>query len=316
MLIHIGYHKAASTVLQDQIFGLKDGIFAPPDEPRHALVHRFVVPQPMCFDADAARVHYDPDRGRADADGRVFVLSHERFSGYPPAGGFDSTIIADRLQRSFPDARILMVVREQRASILSMYSQYVTDGGDLSLRDYLTPREPYLKRMPGFSPEFYRYDRLLSHYRELFGATRVLCLPVEEFARDPTGFLARLYRFVGHDGPPPPTGSQNVKRSAAFQILQRHVNRLSMNELSPGRGFPLGSARRRFGGLSRHLGPKLTSNIDSRLEARMKRVIAHRFAGHFADSNSRLSEMIGFDLADYGYESRDSDADGNSAQQD
>ncbi|HRO15916.1 MAG TPA: sulfotransferase, partial [Paracoccus sp. (in: a-proteobacteria)] len=249
------------------------------------------------------------------AEGRVFVLSHERFSGYPPSGGFDSTIVAGRLNRSFPDARILIVLREQRASILSMYSQYVTDGGELSLRDYLTPREPFLKRMPGFSPEFYRYDRLVGHYRALFGAERVLCLVFEEFARDPAGVLARLYRFVGHDGPPPPTRTQNAKRPAAFQVLQRQVNRrLSMSELSPGRGLPLANARRRFGALSRHFNPRLTAGLDSLLEKRMKRLIESRFAGSFAESNCRLSEMIGQDLARYGYQMKDIDPDGKNAQ--
>jgi hypothetical protein len=315
MLVHIGYHKAASTVLQDQLFGPAEGIFLPPAEPRHALVQRFVVPQPMCFDTAETRAHYDPIRRRAEAEGRVFVLSHERFSGYPPSGGFDSTIIADRLQRSFPEAQILIVLREQQASILSMYSQYVTDGGDLSLRDYLTPREPFLKRMPGFSPEFYRYHRLVDLYRRLFGAERVLCLVFEEFARDPAGSLARLYRFLGYDIDPPQTRTQNAKRPATFQVLQRQVNRrFSMNELSPGRGMPLANARRRFGGLSRHLGLRLTAGLDARLEARMKRLIENRFADNFGESNSALSEMMGINLGDYGYQMKAGDLDRTGAQ--
>lgn len=314
MLVHIGYHKAASTVLQDQIFGGANGIFLPPAEPRHVLVQRFVVPQPMCFDAAEARAHYDPIRRQAEAEGRVFVLSHERFSGYPPSGGFDSTIIADRLRRSFPEAKILIVLREQRASILSMYSQYVTDGGDLSLGDYLTPREPYLKRAPGFSVEFYRYHRLVNLYRRLFGAENVLCLVFEEFARDPAGSLARLFRFLGHDVAPPQTRTQNAKRPASFQVLQRRVNSwFSQNELSPGRGLPLAQARRRFGGLSRHLAPRLTAGLDARLESRMKRLIATRFADSFGESNSALSEMMGIDLGNYGYQMKADDTGKDNA---
>lgn len=315
MLVHIGYHKAASTVLQDQIFDQAGGIFLPPSEPRHALVQRFVVPQPMCFDAAEARAHYDPIRRGAEANGQVFVLSHERFSGYPPSGGFDSTIIADRLRRSFPESKILIVLREQRASILSMYSQYVTDGGDLSLRDYLTPREPFLKRMPGFSSEFYRYHRLVGLYRRLFGAEQVMCLVFEEFVRDPAGVLARLYRFLGCEITPPQTRTLNAKRPAAFQVLQRQVNRrFSMNELSPGRGLPLANARRRFGGLSRHLSPQLTAGLDARLENRMKRLIESQFADSFGESNFTLSEMMGINLGDYGYQIRVGVPDETDAQ--
>lgn len=306
MLIHVGYHKAASTVLQDQLFADPGGAFLPPPEPRHALVQRFVVPQPMCFNAAAATRHYTPLLDRAAEQGRVPVLSHERFSGYPPSGGFDSTIIADRLHRCFPQARILIVVREQRASILSMYSQYVSDGGDLSLRDYLSPREPFLKRMPGFSEEFYRYHRLVQRYRALFGADRVLCLPFEEFARSPGPTLQRIMGFVGREAPPPVTRTQNAKRAASFQLAQRQVNRwLSANELSPGRSVALGGFRRRFGALSGRLDPRWTAALDRRLERRMTALVRARFAGRFAQSNSILSELIGFDLPQYGYQTED-----------
>ena len=97
------------------------------------------------------------------------VLSHERLSGYPHSGGFDSRAIAERLATVLPGARILIVVREQRSMIHSNYHQYVRDGGACPLHRYLQPPQPSMRRMPGFAAEFFAYDRLVETYRSHFG---------------------------------------------------------------------------------------------------------------------------------------------------
>lgn len=305
-LIHIGYHKAASTVLQDQFFTDPSSPFRVPPEPRHMLVQRFVVPQPMTFDVGAAQAHYAEILQQAEQQGQTAVLSHERFSGYPPSGGFDCTIIANRLQRTFPQARILIVVREQVGNIFSMYSQYITDGGDMSLKDYLARPQPFLKRVPVFSEEFYRYHRLLSLYRQKFGADRVLCLPFEQLVKQPDEFVGQIYDFAGQPRKPHTFRRQNAKRSATFQVLQRLVNqRLSGNELIQRRRSAPNRVHRQFGAVSRYLGPRMTGWLDRALEDRMQRFIAAEFQGDFAESNAILSQMIGRDLGDFGYQMPD-----------
>ena len=67
------------------------------------------------------------------------VVSFERFSGNPFSGGYDSKEIADRLVQVFPDARVLVVVREQRSMIVSTYKQYVREGGALPPSKFMLP---------------------------------------------------------------------------------------------------------------------------------------------------------------------------------
>lgn len=304
ILLHIGYHKCASTVLQDQLFARADGPFRmATNEPRHALVHRFVVPQPLCFDPQETRAHYEPYIEKIRSGGHIPVLSHERFSGYPPSGGYDSGNIAERLHATFPEARILMLIREQRASIFSMYLQYITDGGELSLSAYLDDQKPYLKRMPAFSAEFYRYHRLLRHYRKLFGSDRVLCLPCEIFLHDGGAFVQRLCGFVDKPAPDIVFEPQNTQRSISFQMLQRLVNRhLSRNELSRRGILGLPQAHKRFGALRKFPPFNALAFLDSKITARMKAEIAARFDGKFTESNAITSELIGVDLAEFGYQ--------------
>ncbi|TKW66628.1 MAG: sulfotransferase [Paracoccus denitrificans] len=304
MLLHIGYHKAASTVLQDQIFFSADGCFiAPSTEPRHKLIERFVLPQPMSFDPETARAHYLDLIDQARATGRTFVLSHERFSGYPPAGGFDSSIIASRLNRSFPEARILIVVREQLASIYSMYMQYVTDGGGMSLQEYLQPPKRYFKRLPSFTAEFYRYHRLVERYRDLFGAERVLCLPFELLITDPAEFQSRIYAFAGQPFRNTALHSENRGRSPSFQFAQRLVNRhFGYSELNRVKHYTPEQLPRWFGSVSRVWTKGLFGRLDKSLEHRMKSRLQREFGDAFAESNAKLSQMMDYDIAGLGYQ--------------
>lgn len=302
-LLHIGYHKTGSTLLQDNFFNDPDGTFAIPDAPRHQLVERFVVPAPYHFDATTARAPYEAFLRASANSGKIPVLSHERFSGYPPSGGFDSPLIAERLATSFPRARVLIVLREQCASIRSMYSQYITDGGDMSFAAYVSQPQAELSRMPGFSKSFYCYDGLIAQYQALFGAERVLVLPYELLRTEPDVFAARICTFAEAPFQSIAKCSVNTARPLAMQAAQRRINRwLSDNQLSRS---PLIKVPRATKGFARTrswfeklVPPSLNDTLDNRLKAR----VAKTFAGAFAASNVRTATLTGLPLATYGYQ--------------
>lgn len=304
VLIHIGYHKTATSALQKQLFSAPDGPFAsPPDEQKYVLSNRFVLPQPLTFDASLVREQYADFLETSHKTGKVAVFSHERFSGYPASGGFDSPLIAQRLKKTFPDAHILIVFREQISSILSMYSQYVTDGGHKSFKGYLAQSEPMMRRVPMFSPDFYRYDRLFRYYQSLFGAEHVHGLTYEQFVRDSDAFVRQLCGSLGVEASSHKFQKTNTKRSQSFQVLQRGVNRLfSNNQLSTGAVLPLPNATRRFGKLSNRLSRMFPQALDRVLEARMERRAATQFKDAFSDSNAILKELTGLELEKYGYQ--------------
>ena len=93
---------------------------------------------PFSFDARAWREEIDAWRDEVLAAGLVPVLSHERLSRISALGRLrQSSRSPSGSRRSFLDARILIVVREQRSMILSNYHQYVRDGGACPLARYL-----------------------------------------------------------------------------------------------------------------------------------------------------------------------------------
>jgi hypothetical protein len=235
------------------------------------------------------------------------VISHEPFSGLPILNGFDSRVIADRLQDAFPNARILIVIREQRSMMLSVYKHYVKFSGTKPV-DYVwheyTPRD---RRYPTPGLEVFEYHRLVEYYMKHFGAENVLVLPYEQLVRDAVDFTGRICRFVGVDAPSSvPVSRRNVSPPGMLIAMLRYANVLIQ---------AFGLAASPWGGPIRH--PKVrrarmnairrvSGWIPKRVSKPFDRKIAEAVnavpAPGFAASNARTSELIGVDLRAFGYE--------------
>ncbi len=182
ILIHIGYHKTGTTWLQKHIFDKqKLGFHLPFD--RWELMTQLTVPHPFDFDATACCVYIQQILDSSVNSVFYPVISHERLSGNPHRGGYDSKELAERLANIFVRPRILIVIREQISMILSTYNQYVKRGGPLSLKDYITCREDKLL-LREFELVRFQYHRLIAYYHRLFGADNVLVLPYEAIAQN------------------------------------------------------------------------------------------------------------------------------------
>lgn len=132
-LIHIGYHKTATTWLQRSVFVSRDAGFALAGSSRD-LPSYFANIHSFAFDPTAARDKFGPRVERAEEEGLVPALSAERLSGDPHRGGFDGKLVADRLAETFPEARVLVVFREQGSMLYSLYKQYMKRGGGCLVR--------------------------------------------------------------------------------------------------------------------------------------------------------------------------------------
>ncbi|MCB9898544.1 MAG: sulfotransferase [Planctomycetes bacterium] len=297
-LIHIGYHKTGTSWLQERLFPRRDLGWM-----RVSLKQpRFHAPHSFDFDAESYRAHYLPRVAQATEEGAVPVLSGERLSGNPHSGGYDSKEIADRLRSVFDDARILVVVREQRSMILSSYFQYVRVGGACSLADYAFAPPDY--RRPMFSLDNFRYDRLVAYYQKLFGRSRVMVGLFEDFRANVRAFVRSVSRFGGAETPDDAPFDERVNPSLGpvSVCLRRRMNpflkRDSVNGYSPLHNRPIGKLLRPTIRLADHLAPE---PLQARLRRRWKDEIDERVGTYFAESNRRLSQLIDVDLAAHGY---------------
>ena len=307
-LIHIGYHKTGTTWLQRCLFCRADLGFVPLDE--HRDIHQQIVfPHPLDYDPQRCRQYFQVRFEPIASQGKLPVLSAERLCGNPHSGGYDSKEIADRLAATFPEARILIVLREQKSIILSTYKQYVRAGGSASIRQYLCPPERGRSRVPMFDFDHFKYDRLLSHYQRLFGKENVLAMPYEWFSNEPRDYVARIVSFAGLQVPDallndlPFQKKENEGLSGLAVALKRRLNPVVQEDrLNPVPWFPLTKAerllRRTVGAVDRIV-PR---RIAQALEARLRAVVCEQVGDRYKHSNARTGELIGMALDRFGYD--------------
>lgn len=304
-LIHVGYHKTGSTWLQERIFSdpafgfRKTATPLPVDE-------AFVALEPFTFDPDRARevmAGLFADAAAADA---VPVISHERLSGDIETGGVDAPLIADRLAATYPDARILVVIREQRDMLLSIHKTELTFG-TYRIPERWRDRTITERRSPSPTLSYFAYDRLISRYRELFGADDVLVLPYELLRRDAGAFVSSIASFCGVAAPAGnvPDEAANPALPALLLEANRWANKV-VRAFGMGDGAfagPLEERKAKRGQLKalRKVAPFVPAVLSRPIERRWRRQ-AETLIGHrFVESNRTVERITGLDLGGLGY---------------
>jgi len=195
MLIHIGYHKTGTTFLQKNFFSLKDIGFDSHDYFfREKIKELLVLPGPFDYSLSRAKDYFYPIIDRSIENGFIPVISHERLSGALHCGGYDKVILAHRLAELFPEAKILMCIREQTSIIYSSWAQFIIKGGTQGLREYISP--PRQVAFPCFKLEHFDYHKMMQLYSSLFRREQILVLPYEDLVKDNNHFLSQILSFA------------------------------------------------------------------------------------------------------------------------
>lgn len=300
MLLHIGYHKTATTWMQQRFFLPKYGFR---QLASHAEISQLIVaPHGLYFDPGAMRTLIDARRADLQPD-EVPMLSSEILSGNPLFGGLGSDVNAHRLAQIFPQAKILISIRAQPRILTSVYMQYVLRGGTMSPERFFEGTE--VPGYTGFRAEHFEYDRLTALYQSLFGAENVYLLTQESLKTDMHGAarsfaaFAKATRFTALDPADCAVYAPSYPEYATGML--RRINHVQISTLNQRPIVALGETPkglyRLVGGFARRapFAPRL---------ARRKPVsdlVAKRFANRFADSNERLADIAAHpvDLSDY-----------------
>ena len=303
-LIHPGYHKTGSTWLQQKIFADPKLGFVRTETPLE-IDEAFVSVNPFRFDTERAVSLFTGLFSDATATGCVPVISHERLSGDLETGGVDSRAIADRLAETFPRARVLIVIREQRDMLLSIHKTELMYG-TYTIERRWRDRTVIERRSAAPSLEYFEYHLLIGYYQRLFGADRVLVLPYELLVQDALAFASQISKFAGLSAPTEvPDERANPSLPALLLELNRWFNKL-MRAIGLGATWfegPLEERRAKRGQrkvlhqVSRYVPKSLSRPVDRRWRAAAEHVIGDRYV----ESNRITAELTGLDLASFGY---------------
>ncbi len=210
VFIHIGYPKNASTMLQTDVFPkieevyfigrkyIKDNSFISKDF-ENAI---YSISFEDTFNYNHSRVEQQINRAleMIPSSKKKLVISWEAFVHNVA----DRGLIANRLYQLFPNARIILVIRDQIKSIISMYNFLVEQaGGNInysygkpsvsSLSNWIeeqkkTPYRSYLNTL--------KYDSIIKYYIDLFSRKNIKVLFFETLIESKQEFLDELTDFI------------------------------------------------------------------------------------------------------------------------
>ena len=306
VVLHIGLPKTGTTTLQKSVFPALSGVaYAGKRIPGYGFATRDLgAAIGAVISADSALADPVPalaaaiDDMRAQCGASTLVISTESLA-HPSAR--DLGLVADRLARAVPDARILITLRAQEQLALSWYrshgrfAQYLFThkreseriAAHLSQRQWwdLVARESRAGLLAVLD-----FDALAACYAQRF-AGRVTLLPLELLASDRGAYAARL------------SAALEVPASACAPLLEapRENSGLSAREVRASRilaRIGIGTdflEHREQSAWRRWLagGPRADAALDPAIAAALR--------DRFAAGNARLSARGSIDLGALGY---------------
>lgn len=298
-IFHIGFPKAGSTTLQNQIFPNLLGCHFTDAHlnKQHKIKELYVE----VFKKDG--MHFNLKRAQTLASDISESVSEDTIifseeSGLDVIYGYPDVVTkADRLFQIFGgDLKVVIVVREQLAILKSIYRDHPFDpnnflkGKPVGFAKWIRGIE---KRRYFRHTDLLYYHRLIAHYDDLFGAKNVLILPLELMSKNSAAFSDSLGEFIGVDaneielnvGKHP----ENVGHSAnknRLRRLHRYFPKWRVGRMIPS---PLRSTLIRF----IESGGKENIKVSSQLAIQIR--------NRYAQSNRQLAARCGFDVEALGY---------------
>lgn len=304
-ILHIGYHKTASTWFQRSYYKQVTNL---------RYIDRKLVKKAFLghggLDFTPATAHAELELTSPD---EPVILCEEGLSGYLHNGGlfgFLSLEMARRLHAAFPNGRVVIFIRSQPEIMAACYQQYIRGGGTYRPDRYLHPEkslegaasDPY--KIPRFRFEHFDYLPLIKHYEELFGRESVHVIPYEDFRRDNEDFLSRFAARFELDVQLQEVSQRRRLVSYSLPIIRlaRVLNRFTYRTVNDKRywiDIPNWYTHRRkiLEWLNR--GGRLGSTPSPKVlfgEAQVREI-----EDYYRESNRELVEHTGLPLGDFGY---------------
>lgn len=228
-IIHIGMPRTASTFLQREFFPHVSGFeFYGVDRSQYSEAFQKILYQDdSYFNAEEIAAELAPIAENNS------ILSNELFVGQSLyLQSTNRTRTARRLKQFFPEAEIVLMLRNQVSLLESLYSIGIYSGMTVNPEDYIrfldapsnTDNPLYSTFAEAETTEGYYFSNLIELYRSLFPNVHVLLF--EDFKSGPAPFAERLSQMLNLKTPPIKNPEKRVNKSlSARQIkLIRRLN--------------------------------------------------------------------------------------------
>lgn len=300
-IVHIGYHKTATSWFQKNFY---------PYVRNATYLKRKLVREAFL---NTTAFAFDPDKtGEKLATDDRPIICEEDLCGHYDNGGLLESLSKDmayRIQAVYPEAQIVIFIRNQIDMIRSTYLQYVRGGGTWSLPRFLSPYSRgsmYGKRWykkPMLTLDHFAYQHLIRHYQSIFGLSNVHVFCYEAFAADVPGFVER---FADRFGLAVPFDQLNyARRNESLGMISLQLarllgpfsrwdnpNRLILLPVIPNWIYKGGLKAFNKTPLA---GPRVSNS------GLFGKKLCHELHDRFVPDNQVLAQELNLPLAEYGY---------------
>jgi hypothetical protein len=291
-IIHLGGNKTSSTLLQRRVFNKASNVLymgedsdAVPDS-QELLSNLFSLDSIDYLSNNAGHklVNYE----KAYSDKLTCIISSEDMISY----GMQS-ITAKRLHECFPNAEIVLVIRNQIESLLSWY---ISHGS--RLRN--VPRN-YWKKYVNASQSFdfffdypyfsikkaFEYSKIVKIYAGLYGANKVKIIPYEWLKIDKLLYYNSISKAFNIDLRLVQSAYDTFQERKARSLWELRLHSITGKELESDFTKKLCAA------MDKHFPIKKSEIISQRTK--------ERICEEYRLGNRELSRIVNFDLNDLGY---------------
>lgn len=181
VLIHIGYPKTGSTWFQNQFFPKVHNVSF---VPKRKIVEKVIQVNSITFNPFEVRNYF------LKKYGNHLIFSAEELSVDGRNFGMRTKEIAVRLKKIFPNAQIIVFIRNQIEIMASRYLEYIKAGGNYNIDGFLWRGNKELFVMKDFP--MFQYDTIIQHYQELFSANKVHVYLYEDFKTKQNEILEKI----------------------------------------------------------------------------------------------------------------------------
>lgn len=186
-LIHVGYPKTGTTWFQKLFYTTVENSYFL----KRVEVEEYIT-EPSVFEFDALKSR---QLIQAKAGNKRLIICDELLLGGLDigfGGGEFIYIVANRLRTIFPEAKIIIFIRNQISMIESSYCQYIKAGGTYSVNKYIgiSRYKWHLYKEHGlFNPLLFDYGPIINLYESLFSKENVSVFLYEHFNANRQNFI-------------------------------------------------------------------------------------------------------------------------------
>jgi hypothetical protein len=185
-ILHIGYPKTGSTWFQRRYYpNILNAVYLE----RSIVQELFIAPGAFEFDEKKAKSFFEKYTGDR------LIICEELLLGRLKPGGVKGHLtkeVGRRLKAVFPEATIILFLRNQMDALASSYLQYIKAGGNYGIKRYLLlgkESNSAYKKLVLLGPEYFLYHKILDFYSDLFGKENVHIYLYEDFEKNINEFI-------------------------------------------------------------------------------------------------------------------------------